>query len=168
MDDPCLGTGHGAERLAIPGAFASGARIRVGGGDIQDLVLSGDHACLARGDGGVQVVNVSDPANVTWITGISEVVAGTASLTDRSMLLVGSSGRLQRLQLSRCLYPALPPPIVANGVVTLTWPTVEGVRLQHCTDLGVGDWADVPGSQNVREMQIPLKSATGFYRLIQP
>jgi len=79
---------------------------------------------------------------------MADVMGTAVSLTERSVLLLGSSARLECLQLNRCLYPALLPPTVANGLVTLTWPTAEGVRLQQCADLATAEWEDVPGSEH--------------------
>ena len=65
------------------------------------------------------------------------------------------------------IWPPLNPPVISGGMLTLTWPAMDGVRLQKTVSLTPPDWQDVPGTDVTNTVTLPVTEATVFFRLVQ-
>jgi hypothetical protein len=117
----------------------------------------------------LEVVDVSNPTNMVWITGAT--VAGSAQdveVMGRYVLVAADSAGLQILELQQSIYPPLMPPVISGGMMTLTWPYIEGIRLQKCTNLAIRVWQDVAGSEHTNTVTLPIRGGSEFFRLLRP
>jgi hypothetical protein len=65
-----------------------------------------------------------------------------------------------------------PPHFIASvgtgGLLTLTWnDAANGFTLQRASVISGADWQDVPGSEAVTTLEVPITEAAGFFRLIR-
>ncbi len=58
-------------------------------------------------------------------------------------------------------------PIGPDKMMTLSWPSVSGVRLQTTMTLAPPNWRDVPGSAATNTVTLPTTDAMAFFRLAQ-
>ncbi len=134
---------------------------------MQSLAVAGKYAYLAKASRGLEVVDVSDPAKPVWVTGVS--TAGRAedvAVTGTSVVVAGGDQGVVVYRLEQGIYPPLAPPVIAEGMLTLSWPVMEGVRLQVTTDLVTSPWVDVAGSDTTNTVRLPMTEARAFFRLI--
>jgi len=72
--------------------------------------------------------------------------------------------------------PAVGPQLMitaSRGYIQISWPaTATGYRLQHCTDLRVGNWVDntaSPSGYGTEQLTVSEPASEfRFYRLIKP
>lgn len=130
------------------------------------VAVSGSFACLARGSAGLQVINVSDPANPTWQTGTGAgATALDAATAGTRILVAGGEQGLLVYELNQTLNPPLRTPVIEDGKLVFSWPTGEVVRLQKSTNLASRIWVDVPGSDLTNLVIVPSTEPSAFYRL---
>ena len=53
----------------------------------------------------------------------------------------------------------------ANYKVTLRWNGALGVKLQHCASVSSAVWVDVPGSDGLSSIELPIGTGNDFFRL---
>jgi hypothetical protein len=56
----------------------------------------------------------------------------------------------------------------AGSELTLTWDGAPGARLQKTPSLTTPIWTDVPGSEGLSAITVPVESDGGFFRLFNP
>jgi hypothetical protein len=56
----------------------------------------------------------------------------------------------------------------AGSELTLTWDGTPGARLQKTPSLTTPIWTDVPGSEGLSAITVPMGSDGGFFRLFNP
>ena len=83
-------------------------------------------------------------------------------------LIAGGDGGLNVFAVEQTLWPPLKPPVVSGGLMTLSWPVMEGVRLQKATNLTSAVWQDVPESEGTNMVGLPMTDAMAFFRLVKP
>lgn len=133
---------------------------------VQSLAVAGNYVYLAKGSRGLEVVDVSDPAKPIWATGLATTgpaldVVGTGP----NVVVASGEAGLSEYRLDQGLYPPLAPPVIADGMVTLTWPAMPGVRLERTTNLAAGPWVTVAGSDTTNTVRLPMTEASAFFRL---
>jgi hypothetical protein len=62
----------------------------------------------------------------------------------------------------------LDPPVRVSNQLRLSWKGRPGIRLQQSATLTNPGWQDVPGSDGVSQLDLPLDAAGAFFRLIKP
>jgi DNA-binding beta-propeller fold protein YncE len=72
---------------------------------------------------------------------------------------------IAKVTVSTWHYLPLRPPVFAGGMMTLSWPAMESVRLQRCTNLTFMQWQDVPQSTLTNRVILPITDAIAFFRL---
>jgi hypothetical protein len=164
-------TGVGLHALDVsnPASVRMLATHRTWSQEVPALAVSGHRAYLARGLGGVQVVDVSNPTNLLALA--SAGVGGSArdvAVMGPYALVAAGEGGLKVFEFQQVLWPPLNPPVITDGMLTLSWPGMEGMRLQRATSLVPPDWQDVPGSDTSTNVAIPAVHAAEFFRLVKP
>ncbi len=137
--------------------------------EVPALAVSGQRAYLARGQGGVQVVDVSNPTNLLALA--SAGVGGSAqdvTMMGAYALVAAGEGGLKVFEFQQVVWPPLNPPAIADGMLTLSWPAMDGIRLQRTASLLPPDWQDVAGSEVTNTVSLPLTEPTAFFRLVKP
>lgn len=56
----------------------------------------------------------------------------------------------------------------SGDMMTLSWPPMEGIRLQMSVSLSLPDWQDVPGTDKTNRVTLPTGTGNGFFRLSKP
>jgi hypothetical protein len=138
------------------------------GNAVEDIAIAGRFACLARGLSGLQVLELTDPAHINWVTGRSELTANAVAATPPYVVVAGGAAGLQVFELEQRLHPGLRLPVISGETITLTWPPFDGVRLQWCPDLEQMNWQDVAGTQGASAVTLPASQGRGFFRLTIP
>jgi hypothetical protein len=65
--------------------------------------------------------------------------------------------------------PGFIPVRLAAGGASLQWNNAAtGFKLQRTASLTSPNWQDVPGSQAVNTLTLPLITGTEFFRLVKP
>ncbi len=137
--------------------------------EVPALAVSGQRAYLARGQGGVQVVDVSNPTNLLALA--SAGVGGSAqdvTMMGAYALVAAGEGGLNVFEFQQVVWPPLNPPAIADGLLTLSWPAMDGIRLQRTASLLSPDWQDVAGSEVTNTVSLPLTEPAAFFRLVKP
>lgn len=125
-------------------------------------------AYLARAARGVEAVDVSDATNSVWMS--DDLTAGPAedvALVGDCVVVAAGDAGLQVFQVRPRLYPPLGAPILLGGMMTLSGPAMDGVRLQKATNLVSATWEDVVGSEGTNTVSLPMTMAAAFFRLVK-
>ena len=128
------------------------------------IAVAGQFAYLA-GSGGVRVLDVSNPTNITWLASAWNISAQDVALMGNYAVVAGGNKGLAIYQLQQSIYPPLKPPVIAGGMMTLTWPYLDGARLQMATNLAKPYWQDIPESEGTNIVSLPLTEGAAFFRL---
>ena len=132
------------------------------------IEVSDGYAYLAKATRGVEILDVNNEAAPVWVTGLSGFgPALDLAVSGRQILVATGASGLQVLELRQQLQPPLNPPVVADGTVTLSWPAMDGVYLQHTTTLAPANWLTVSGTEGTNTVTVPISGARGFFRLAQ-
>jgi hypothetical protein len=113
------------------------------------------------------VLDVEDPAKVTWLAGAWNIPAEDLALMGNYALVAGGDKGLVVYQVQQHLYPPLKAPVFSNGMMTLTWATTNDVRLQKATNLVNAIWLDVPESEGTNILILPITEGNAFFRLVK-
>jgi len=113
----------------------------------------------------VRVLDISDPATVTWQAGAWGIPAQDLSLMGNYAVVAGGDKGLAIYELEQSIYPPLNPPVIAGGMMAMTWPFMEGARLQMATNLTKPFWQDISGSEGTNTVSLPMTNAAAFFRL---
>ena len=81
-------------------------------------------------------------------------------------VVAGGDKGLAIYQLQQSIYPPLKPPVIAGGMMTMTWPYLDGARLQMATNLAQPFWQDVPASEGTNTLSLPMTEVAAFFRLV--
>lgn len=138
------------------------------GNGVQAAAVTGRFLYLAKGGAGLQVLDVSDPAKPAYLTATYTNPAEDLALMGNYVLVAGGDKGLLVYELQQHVYPPLNPPVISGGLVTLSWPAMEGVRLQKAASLSSAMWVDVAGSEGTNTVSLPMTDATAFFRLVKP
>lgn len=161
------GVGPQVLNLADPGKVQRLGTHRTWG--MEAVAVLGDYACLAKGGSGLEVVDVSNPANIAWVTGAT--IGGGAQdveVMDRYFLVATAEQGLNVYEVRQTPWLRLDAPVISGETMTLSWPAVEGVRLQKSFGLSAPSWQEVPGSEITNTMTLPMSENMGLYRLVKP
>jgi hypothetical protein len=110
-------------------------------------------------------LDASDPAKPTYLTGAWTSPAEDVALMGNYALVAGGNKGLIVYEVQQHLYPPLKSPIIAGGMMMLTWPFMEGTRLQMATNLAKPFWQDIPGSEGTNTVSLPMMEGATFFRL---
>jgi hypothetical protein len=138
------------------------------GNGVQAAAVTGRFLHLAKGGAGLQVLDVSDPANPASLTWAYTNPAEDVALMGNYVLVAGGDKGLLVYELQQQIYPPLNPPVVSGALVTLSWPAMDGVRLQKPTNLTSPRWEVVAGSEGTNTVSVPMADATACFRLVKP
>jgi hypothetical protein len=134
----------------------------------QSLAVAGKYAYLAMGSHGLEMVDVSKLTNIVWVTDATiGGVAQDVAVMGKYILVAAGDAGLKILQLQQSIYPPLEPPVCSGRMMTLTWPAMDGVRLQKCTNLVNAVWEDVPESEGTNTLTLPMTEGKAFFRLVK-
>ncbi|MEI6786537.1 MAG: SUMF1/EgtB/PvdO family nonheme iron enzyme, partial [Verrucomicrobiota bacterium] len=114
---------------------------------------------------GVHVLDVSNPTNITWLASVWKIAAEDVALMGNYAVVAGGDKGLAIYQLQQSIYPPLKPAVIAWGMVNMTWPFMEGARLQIATNLAKPFWQDIPESEGTNIVSLPLTEGAAFFRL---
>jgi formylglycine-generating enzyme required for sulfatase activity len=128
------------------------------------IAVAGQFAYLA-GSGGMHVLDVSNPTNITWLASVWKIAAEDVALMGNYAVVAGGDKGLAIYQLQQSIYPPLKPAVIAWGMVNMTWPFMEGARLQIATNLAKPFWQDIPESEGTNIVSLPLTEGAAFFRL---
>jgi hypothetical protein len=133
------------------------------------VAIAGSSAYLAKGGGGLEMLDISTPTNVIWMARTTPIgpAEDVVVLGNQALVAVGEAG-LQTFEIRQSLSPPLKPPTIADGMIALSWPALDGVLLQQASSLTTGDWQDVSGSKTKVTITLPLESAMKSFRLVRP
>ena len=53
-----------------------------------------------------------------------------------------------------------------SNQMTLHWPGALGIKLQQTTNLTNASWVDVPGSDGLNHLQLPMTNPIAAFRLV--
>jgi formylglycine-generating enzyme required for sulfatase activity len=133
-----------------------------------EIEAAGNYAYLATGTRSLAVIDVGDPAHPLWATSVTvEGVATDVAVTGRMVLVAVGARGISVFELQQSFNPPLPAPVVAGGMITLTWATTNDVRLQKATNLVNPVWQDVPESEGTNTVTLPATDAAAFFRLVK-
>ncbi|MBE7501478.1 MAG: immunoglobulin domain-containing protein [Verrucomicrobiales bacterium] len=133
---------------------------------VQAMTVAGKYAYLAKGNRGLELVDLSDPAKPVWVTGLTTTGrAEDVAVMGQNVLVAGGDKGLLVHRLEQQIYPPLAPPVIADGLLTLSWPAMEGVRLQRTSELLPAKWEDVAESEGTNVVRLAMTGSTGFFRL---
>jgi formylglycine-generating enzyme required for sulfatase activity len=105
---------------------------------------------------------------MVWVTGVmSGEAAEDVAVMGNYVLVAAGEGGLRVFELQQSIYPPLAPPVISNGWMTLSWPALEGVRLEKCTNLALRIWQTVPGSDLTNSVSLPMTDQAAFFRLFK-
>jgi hypothetical protein len=131
------------------------------------MAAFGKYAYLPLGPRGLQVVDVSDPAKPSWLTGAWATPAEDVALASGHVLVAAGEQGLLVYELKQSIHPALKAPALTNGLLTLTWPYLERARLQKSTNLTAAKWEDVAESEGTNMVNLSAADGTAFFRLVK-
>ncbi|MEI6785449.1 MAG: hypothetical protein WCQ21_31505 [Verrucomicrobiota bacterium] len=135
----------------------------------QTMTVAGKYAYLARGGYGLEVADVNSPTNLVWATGAT--TGGSAqdvAVMGKYVLVAAGDGGLKVFEVQQTPWPSLKASAFSAGMLTLSWPPLEGIRLQKSVSLAAPDWHDVLGTENTNSVTLPIGSGSGFFRLVKP
>lgn len=94
-------------------------------------------------------------------------VVAHAGAEDR-LYLAASDGTVQ-IRTGTPRKPVVNSVGVAPGnQLAITWPVVDGYRLQFTPTLDPADWVDVAGSESTNRIEVPMTGQHGFFRVVGP
>jgi len=131
----------------------------------QGMAVSSKYAYLASGNGGLHVMDVNDPAKPDYLTCAWASPAEDVALMGSYALVAGGDKGLIVYEVQQHLYPPLKPPVITGGMMTMTWPFMDGVCLQIATNLTSPVWLDVPGSEGTNTVTLPTADGSAYFRL---
>jgi len=126
-------------------------------------LMAGNYACVT-GDG-LQVIDLGDlaqPVCVGHRPGYA--TAGLQVAGDLAYVAAGEYG-LAIYRVTPRL--TLGPPALVGNEVHLSWLGSPGVRLQRALRLSNPDWQDVPDTDGVSSVRLPLPGAMSLFRLVR-
>jgi len=129
------------------------------------VCLAGRYA-FAIDSAGVEIVDVSNPTEPVVAGHYDAPEASDLALDGDTIYLAQGSYGLTILRIR--LASRLNLSVVTGHGVHLSWPGTPGVRLQTSPTLNPAQWQDVPASEGASQLDLPLNSAAGFFRLSQP
>ena len=139
------------------------------------LAGSGNYVYGAAGGSGVQVVDISDPANPRLVGGNSAAVANDLVISGNHVFMAGYDEGLQVFDLALSTPPA--PPILkttrSDATLTIAWPVgATNYVLEATTSLPAVSWNTVTNNPTIgateRSVQLSLTGNAKFFRLRQP
>jgi hypothetical protein len=136
------------------------------------VALSGNYAFVAVSDGGLQVIDICDPANPQHVGGFASSDARGVAVANGYAYVADARDGLRVIDISA--YSSAAPELVITRQpdrrVFLTWQHPSGspdYLLQECPDPNSGDWTEVtvttPGRYEVTD-----PAGATFYRLLEP
>jgi hypothetical protein len=94
---------------------------------------------------------------------IDEVTVYDRALSPDEILAIYSAGAAGKPRLSRLLNCSLS----STNTVLLTWEGAPGVKLQRADEPAGTTWEDIPGSDGVSSLILPVTNSQSFFRLTQ-
>ena len=124
----------------------------------------GDGAYVVMGNGGTIL---SSETAFGWTCRPSGTAVNLHSVAfgQGTFVAVGSGGTI--LQAVASLPLTLSVRTSGPNLVTLSWPGAPDVRLQTATNLADPDWQDVPGSEGMNSINLPVTDGPAFFRLVK-
>ncbi len=152
--------------VSDPGHVTLLGTYRAGSMGLGALAVAGRHAHLGRSGGWLTSFDVSDSANVVWAgsASVGAAVEDVAAVDDMVYAACGTAG-LRIFEWRETIWPPLAPPLVSDGMLTFSWPLIEGVRLQRTATVAPPGWQDVPGSDVTNTVRVPATETMAFFRL---
>jgi len=133
---------------------------------VADVATWGHYAALVTWDnGGVQVLDISDPVNPTLLGSFPGITGGQLAFQQGNIYVAGGRNGLAILQM-----PPFINSISRSGQgMKLNWETFgQSMRLQRTIWLTNPDWQDLIGSEGLNEITLPQWSGSEFFRLARP
>jgi hypothetical protein len=137
-------------------------------GPAETVAVSGNYACLASVDHGLDLIDVSDPTNPRWLGGDSsyQYLGGVVFSNGLILAAAGMDGLIV-LEVPGWR-PSFKSASLEGGQLHLSWEGASGTKLPVASRLGDPDWQDVGGSAGTNQVSLPTTAAAGFFRLVRP
>ena len=156
--------GNGGLEILDLGDPAQPARVSrtLAGMDARRVCVAGHYAYVLLPEA-LAVVDVSDPTLPIPVAQYAAPEASDVAVYGDTIYLADGTYGLAALRL-RLNAELAQPARVGNGV-RLVWSGAPGVTLQRTASLQPAQWQDVPGSEGASQLDLPLDTAAGFFRL---
>jgi len=136
--------------------------LKGGGGHV---AVSGKYAYVTTRDSGLTVIDVSNPLNPQLLGGYEgRGWARGIAVSGNHIHLAEDWAGLVILEMP----PFMKSISHSNGAVDISWEGWGEAQLQRTTSLANPDWQTLPGSENLNEMALPMRSGSEFFRLVKP